>query len=101
MHKDLTIDNISKYIIYILLIIYIYNIKPPISKSIEKIYKNVIFRILVLGLITYLCSNDLLLGIIISILYVTTSTCLFRKETSEAFDLLNEYIIFENFKSNI
>jgi len=93
-------EDVLNIILYLLVILYTYHL-VIMSECIEKIYKNLIFRILVLGLIIYLSSNNLLLAIIIALLYIATATRLLKINTKETFNKLNELILYENFRSNI
>jgi hypothetical protein len=76
-------------ILTILIFLYAATIRPELPPYIKVLFKNPIFRILILFLIVLRGNNNPLFALAIAIAFVTTLTCLNQQKANEAFNSLS------------
>lgn len=80
-------NDILKTSLYMFLIFYSATIFKPAPNIIKKLFKNNIFRLLVLFLIVYLSglTNNLTLALLIAVAYLVTNNVLLEENVEEKF----------------
>lgn len=101
MFSEINHYNILLISINTLLIIYASMNRPPCPDIVRDIFNNTIFRILVMTLIAYLGSQDITLSLMVTLGFIVILAALNKLEAKEAFEQLEEFIGYEEFKANI
>jgi hypothetical protein len=88
------VDN--NILILLIVIIGFIHKNPEYVKS---LFKNTIFKILVLTLVTYLSLENIEIALVVGVAYIFTYIILKCNETEETFSLLEEYINYEKYNN--
>jgi hypothetical protein len=83
------------------LILYSSSARPPVPPAMKDLFNNVVFRILVLSLVAYLGSKDVVLSLMVALGFIITLAVISNVEAKEAFSQLEEFIQYEEFKARL
>lgn len=94
----LSVDNVYlRAALNVLIIMYGSTVAVNLPPFLQQLFRNPVFRVLVIALLAYVISKDLQIGIITTIVFLVSLTGLKSMEEKETFDQLERLFYIEAF----